>query len=360
MFSIFYYMTCKKKFALAFSGGLDSSFSTFILKKNNCYIEVFFIKNWNDFENKNCFFKLDLIYVKNLCKKFKIKLHILDYSKIYWNSVFLLFLKSLKIGLTPNPDVYCNREIKFKILFYYLIYILKFDFLLTGHYSKILKFEKKFNFLISADFKKNQTYFLFSIGKMARKKIFFPISNYLKSSIKLFIYYFNFLNFNKKSSIGICFIGEKNFKVFINKYIKKKEGFVIDDKKKIIAKHNGIFFYTIGEKFFLGKNFNKNYILSKNISKNLLYVTNKKEKLLMQHILIKKINFKSKNNRNIYFTKTRHSIDFNLSIFYWNKIYKKYAIFFKFKQKIVNPGQYVVFYKNNECIGGGEILKIIK
>jgi tRNA-specific 2-thiouridylase len=127
------------------------------------------MKNWEDFENKNCAFKIDLIYVKNLCKNLKIKLHILDYSKIYWNLVFLDFLNSLKKGLTPNPDVYCNRKIKFKIFYYYVIFILKFDFLLTGHYSGILNKKKIFIFLISKDRKKDQTYFIFNVEKKNKK-----------------------------------------------------------------------------------------------------------------------------------------------------------------------------------------------
>ncbi|HIH2762897.1 MAG TPA: tRNA 2-thiouridine(34) synthase MnmA [Candidatus Azoamicus sp.] len=353
-------MNIKKKLALLFSGGIDSSFSTFILKKNNFYIETIFIKNWEEFENKNCFFKIDLIYVKNFCKIFKIKLHVLDYSKFYWNVVFLEFLRLLKLGLTPNPDIYCNREIKFKILFYYTIHFLKFDLLLTGHYAGILKYKKNVKFIISADFKKNQTYFLFSIKKIVKKYIIFPLLNYFKVSIKSFIYYFNFLNFNKKSSVGICFIGEKKFKIFINRYIKKNVGIVINDKKKIITNHVGIFSYTLGERFKHYKSIEKHYIFKKNIKKNLLYITSNKKFLLMQHILIKKINFKIKEEKNIYFVKIRHSNEVILSFFYWNKVHKKYAIFFKIKQKIINPGQNIAFYKNNECIGGGEILKILK
>lgn len=353
-------MTIKKKLALSLSGGIDSSFSAFILKKNNFYIETIFIKNWEDFENKNCFFKIDLIYVKNFCKSFKIKLHILDYSSFYWNLVFLEFLSLLKFGLTPNPDVYCNREIKFKILFYYVVHILKFDILLTGHYAGISRYEKKIKFMMSVDIKKNQTYFLFNIKKNVKKYIIFPIFNYLKNSLKSFIYYFNFLNFNKKSSVGICFIGEKKFKIFINKYIKKNTGKVINDEKKVVTNHFGIFFYTIGERFSEYRNIKKHYVFKKNVNKNLLYITSNKKLLSMQHILIKNLNFKIKKMKNIFFAKTRHSKDLVLSIIYWNKIYKKYAVFFKYKQKIINPGQYIVFYKNDECLGGGEIFKIIK
>lgn len=353
-------MKNKKKLALSFSGGIDSSFSAFILKKNNFYIEAIFMKNWENLEENNCYFKNDLLYVKNFCKRFKLKLHILDYSKVYWNLIFLNFLKNLKNGLTPNPDIYCNRKIKFKIFFYYIFYILKFDFLLTGHYSGILKNKKQFNFLISLDNNKNQTYFIFNIEKKIRNKIIFPIYNYLKSSLKFFIYYFNFLNFNKKSSIGICFIGEKNFKHFIKKYIKKDRGLVLNKENKLLANHDGIFFYTLGERIKFYNGINKYYVFRKNVKKKILYVTNDKKNLFINHILIKKLDFNINKEKIILFAKIRHSNEFITSHLYWNKTYKRYSVFFKNKQKIISPGQYIVFYKKNICLGGGEIFKIIK
>ncbi len=353
-------MKNKKKHALSFSGGIDSSFSAFIFKKNNFYMEVIFMKNWENLEEKNCYFKNDLIYIKNFCKIFKIKLHILDYSKIYWNVIFLNFLKNLKNGLTPNPDIYCNRKIKFRILFYYLFYVLKFDFLLTGHYSGILKYRKKINFLISLDNNKNQTYFIFNVEKKIKYKIIFPIFNYLKSSLKILIYYFNFLNFNKKSSTGICFIGQKNFKEFINKYIKNFKGLILNKDNKILTNHNGIFFYTLGEKIKFYNGMNKYYVFKKNVNENLLYVTDNKNNLFIHHVLIKNLNFNINKKKIILSAKIRHSVEFIKSYLYWNENYKKYAVFFKVKQKIMSPGQYIVFYKKNISLGGGEIFKLIK
>jgi tRNA-specific 2-thiouridylase len=198
------------------------------------------------------------------------------------------------------------------------------------------------------------------LKKKIKKQIVFPVVNYLKTSIKILIQNFNFLNFNKKSSVGICFIGEKNFKSFIKKYIKKNIGYVFDEFEKKLMLHDGIFFYTIGEHFSILEKFNKYYVFKKNLNKNLIYVTKNKKLLYIKHILIKNLNFKIKKTKNIYLTKIRHSNDFFLSLIYWNKTLKKYSVFFKSQQKIISAGQYVVFYKNNRCIGGAEILKIIK
>lgn len=349
----------KCKIALYLSGGVDSSFSALITKKNFFYIETFFFKNWQSLDRKTCLFINDLIYVKNLCKTLNIKLNILDYVELYWNFVFLNFLKYLKRGLTPNPDIYCNKLVKFKVILYYIIFFLEFDFLLTGHFSGIKKLKRNVLFLKNKDECKSQIYFFFNIKKQIRKNLIFPLFNHIKKQIKNRLKSVNFLNFNKKSSTGICFIGEKKFKFFISKYIKEKKGMVLDDKNIALSHHQGIFFYTIGEKFFIKEKPNDNfYIIDKNYKKNIIYVTKSVSKLFINKILIKNINLKKKYDKIFLYAKVRSTGKLTKVLIKYNKYKQAHVVFFKFCQKSITPGQFIVFYNEKTCEFGAEIKKV--
>lgn len=348
----------KNKLLVAISGGIDSSMTIFLIKKNFFYTESVFMKNWNSSSLDSCLFKIDLIYVKNICKKLNLKLHILDYTKSYWNFVFINFLKDLKIGITPNPDVLCNKQIKFKIFFYYTIHVLKFDFLLTGHYSGIVRNLNKIEMHDNFDIKKNQSYFLHSIKKNIRKKIVFPLINYLKVRLRILVKKILLINFNKKSSTGICFIGEKNFNFFIKKYLKLNSGLIFNEKSDIIGKHEGLFFYTIGQKKYINLKVHKTlYVYDKTYKKNYLHVTNDEKKLFSRIVIINKLTIKLNNKTNIFQVKMRHTEFYSTALILWYHKYKKYGLFFKELQKSITPGQPIVFYKNKTCLGGAVIYK---
>lgn len=348
----------KNKLALAFSSGIDSTMSSFILKNNNLYIENIIMKTWF-YKNKNfCSFDLDVKYAINISKKLNIKLHLVDYTKSYWSYIFINFIKDLKNGLTPNPDILCNKKIKFKFFLIYIIMVLNFDFLLTGHYSSIVKKINNFKIKDNTDYKKNQNYFLYSIKTDNLKKIIFPLIHYKKINLRYFIKKINFINFNKRSSIGICFIGEKNFLSFIKNYIKEKPGLILNEKNNIIGQHNGLYFYTIGQRKNIKiPSFTAYFVFKKNIKKNYLYITNNDQNLLSKKIKIKHLCLKNK--KYIIKYKIRNTSELKTAFLYFCDKQKNYFVYFKKKEKSLTCGQHIVLYNEDFCLGGGIIKKII-
>lgn len=336
----------KEKISIGLSSGIDSTTSIIILKKSGFFTEAFLMKNWEYEKKINCN-KKELIYAKKICKQIKIKITISNFSKEYWENVFIPFIKNIKKGETPNPDITCNKKIKFKTLLNETILKKNFNFLATGHYGKIKKI-KKYNLFTSYDKKKDQTYFLYTLKSKTMKYVLLPLSNYTKKKIKKKIKFYSTINYNRKESMGICFIEEKKIKIFINKFIKKKEGNIIVNKK-IIGKHNGIQFYTLGEK----KNIKNNniYIYKKFSKTNSMYITKNKKKIENKKIKINKC-FKYV-RKFICKAKIRHQENFNTCVLIKEK--EKVKIIFKNEQIALTPGQHVVLYKLNECIGGYKI-----
>lgn len=335
----------KKKISIALSSGIDSTASNIILKKSGFFIEAFFMKNWEHEKKINCF-KKELIYSKKICKQIKINININNFSSDYWENVFIPFIKNIKNGETPNPDITCNKKIKFKILLKETVIKKNFNFLATGHYGKIKKI-KKYCLFTAFDKKKDQTYFLYTLKKDIMKKILLPLSNYTKKNIKKKIKQYSIINYNKKESMGICFIEEKKIKIFINKFIKKNIGNIIINNK-IIGKHNGTHFYTLGEK----KNIKhkKIYIYIKNPKTNNIHITQNIKKLEKKKIKLNK-NFYL--NKFICKAKIRHQENFDTCMLINEK--KNIKIIFKKKQIALTPGQHIVLYKSNECIGGHKL-----
>ncbi|HIH2762582.1 MAG TPA: tRNA 2-thiouridine(34) synthase MnmA [Candidatus Azoamicus sp. MARI] len=333
----------KKKISIALSSGIDSTASTIILKKCGFFLEAFFMKNWEHETKLNCNRK-ELTYLKNICKQIKINIKITNFSKEYWENVFIPFIKNIKNGETPNPDITCNKKIKFNKLLNEVLIKKNFNSLATGHYAKIKKI-KKYKLFTSFDKKKDQTYFLYTIKTNIMKNLLLPLANYTKKKVKIYIKYYSIINYNKKESMGICFIEEKNIKNFINKFIYKNIG-NIKINNKIIGKHDGIQFYTLGEKKNI-KN-KKIYIYKKNSTTNTIHITKNIKKLANLKIDINK----NLNNLNKFICKAkiRHQENFNTCILIKNK--RKFKIIFKIKQIAITPGQHIVLYKLNECIGG--------
>lgn len=323
----------KKKIIISISGGIDSSLTTILLKKIGLYVECISIKNWT--EKKYCLYKKDLIHKKIICKKYKIKLNKINLTKEYWSKVFITFLKNLKKGININPDILCNRDIKFNIVIKYIKYFLNFNEIATGHFAKNIK-RKKNNIEISLDKEKDQTYFLSEINKKILKNVVFPLNNYNKQTIKKILNIYNLINKNKKNSTGICFIENKNFKNFISKYIKNKKGNFKDEKGKYIKKHKGNHLYTIGEKIKYKKEIF--YIYKKNYKKNIIYIKKKE--------FLKKYNkFYLKNIKNIKINKI-----YNIKIRHQKKTYKccinnKKCLIIKNCENLITPGQNITFYE---------------
>ncbi len=350
------------KVIISLSGGVDSSVCIWILKQLGYKIKCVFIKCW---ESNKCEIKKDIKDCEKVCKIFNVKLIKINLSYEYWNKVFKIFLKELKKSKTPNPDVLCNKEIKFKLFINFSINILKSDFISTGHYVKIKKKKNKYILLKGEDKNKDQSYFLYNITQKQLSKCIFPLGNYKKINVRKIAINLNLPNANKKDSTGICFIGKKKYKIFIKKYIKKNIGNIIKiENNKIVGKHKGLFLYTIGQRKNINLKIKYNvplYVLKKNKKKNELIICEKNNKKLYNKIFfLKKIYFihiKNKNKKIKCEVKTR----------YQQKLIKCKIIFKKkFKIKIIlkkslfaiTPGQSAVFYKKNICLGGGIIYKV--
>ncbi len=347
---------------VALSGGVDSSVSIWILKQLGYKIKCVFIKCWQEkknIKNKTCNYKKDYKDCKNVCKLFNVKLYLIDFTYEYWNMVFSKFIKKLKKNILINPDILCNKIIKFNLFIKFSIKILKADFIATGHYA--IKYKKKNSYFLlkGIDNKKDQTYFLYTLNQKQLKKCIFPIGNYYKKKIRDIAKNLNLINYKKKDSYGICFIGKKNFFKFIKKYIKEKPGIIINSKKEFLGIHKGLHFYTIGQRKNLNLDIKQKkayYVIKKKIKKNKLIVSSKKKKLLYKGLYIKKIHFinKIKKIKKLKcYIKIRSQQYKNISclIFFLKKI----KIIFKKPILSICPGQSAVFYKKKICIGGGII-----
>ncbi len=354
------------KIIIALSGGVDSSVTAWILKQLGYKIECVFIKCWEENYKKKCKYKKDYKDAKNICKFLNIKLYNINFSYEYWKKVFIIFIKNQKNNKTLNPDILCNKKIKFNIFLKFAIKILKGNYISTGHYIIKKRKKNKFYLLKAIDKKKDQSYFLYILKQKQIEKCIFPLGKYYKKNIRKIAKNLNLINYKKKDSTGICFIGKKNYFNFIKKYIKNKPGKIININNKILGNHKGLHLYTIGQRKNLNINLGQNkpyYIFKKNKKNNTIIVVKGIKNSLLYSIgaFINKIHFINKKNKNkkIIFCniKIRHQQYKNIK----SKIYiNKKKIIFEKPLFAITPGQSIVFYKKNICLGGGIIKKNIQ
>lgn len=358
-----------KKVIVGISGGVDSAVSAYLLKKDGYDVEGLFMRNWDSSLNNDingnptlngdiCTQEKDYNDALAVCKKMGIKLHRIDFVKEYWDYVFKYFLDELENGRTPNPDIMCNKYIKFD-MFKKEADKLGADFIATGHYAKV----DNGNLLRGVDSNKDQTYFLSQVPRDKFSNVIFPIGDLEKTEVRKIAKEQDLIVADKKDSTGICFIGERNFKEFLTNYLPNKKGDVIDiDTNKKVGEHIGLMYYTIGQRrgLDIGGNDKRLYVVGKDLNKNILYVSlgDDTKYLLTDEALIESMNFISEKRPEKCTAKFRYrQEDVPVTIEYLNdeEIVVKYD-----NVKSVTPGQACVLYLDEECIGGGIIKEVRK
>lgn len=358
------------KVVIGMSGGVDSSVAAYLLQKEGYEVVGLFMRNWdslinNDIEgnptinNNICPQEQDYNDAIEVCKKLNIELHRVDFIKEYWDDVFVYFLEELKKGRTPNPDLMCNKYIKFD-LFIKEAKKLGADLIATGHYAS-----KIGNRLCRAkDLNKDQTYFLAQVKMEQFKDVLFPLGEITKEEVRKIASDLDLVTAKKKDSTGICFIGERNYQKFIQNYLKPNPGNIINiETGEIIGQHNGLMNYTIGQRKNVGISGNKekHFVVGKNVEKNILYVCfgEDNEYLYSDSCILSNINFISSKHPAFCTAKFRYrGPDYEVSLEYLSndKILVKYPE----KIKAVTPGQACVFYLGRECLGSGIIDEVRK
>ena len=272
------------------SGGIDSAIAAYLLKEQGHEVEACFMRNWDSALNNDtlgnptleddiCPQESDYIDAKKVADALGIKLWRHDYIKEYWDSVFKVFIDEYARGRTPNPDILCNKYIKFDA-FLSFAEDSGFDMIATGHYVKKVDLDGTAVLCKATDRNKDQSYFLAQIGSKAIEKTIFPLGDITKPEVRELGHKLNLSIADKKDSTGICFIGERDFREFLKNYIPMQEGDIIDiDTKEVIGHHQGVYYYTIGQRKGLGIGGPKGpyYCIGKDVQRNELYVANQKD-----------------------------------------------------------------------------------
>ncbi len=361
----------KKKVIVGMSGGVDSSVSAYLLKEQGYDVEGLFMQNWDPALNNDladpfidkdiCQAEIDYQDAKKVCDKLDIKLHRVNFVKEYWDKVFTYFIEEYKKGRTPNPDIFCNKYIKFESFLNYAVENFNCDYIAMGHYAKV----EDGKLLRGIDSNKDQTYFLSQLSKEQLKKTLFPIGNMEKKEVREIANKLNLITANKKDSTGVCFIGERNFGLFLSSYLTDTPGDIIDfHTLKKVSTHKGLFYYTIGQRKGLNIGGSKEFdnlpwfVVGKDLEKNILFVSQDENLLLSNRVLIERENFLTDDLSDIKSIKLRYrSKDVKVT----NIEKKKENIYINYElTEAVTPGQAIVFYNEEECLGGAIISEVFK
>jgi tRNA-uridine 2-sulfurtransferase len=353
-----------QKVIVGMSGGVDSSVSALLLKEQGLDVEGLFMKNWEeDDTDEFCAASQDVEDAQQVCDLLGIKLHRVNFAAEYWDHVFDYFLSEYKAGRTPNPDILCNKEIKFKAFLEYAMN-LGADSIATGHYAQRHEHAGCMQLRKGLDHNKDQSYFLYALGQHALKKSLFPIGHLDKPHVRELAKKAGLPTFNKKDSTGICFIGERKFKTFLEQYLPAQPGDMVTDTGQLIGRHQGLMYHTIGQRKGLGIGGLKEggespwYVLGKDMARNQLIVGQGHDhpKLFQPALIARQLSWignPPENNQSL-FAKTRYRQGdqaCRIQVIDENQLHLQ----FDTPQRAITPGQSVVLYEGNVCLGGGII-----
>jgi tRNA-uridine 2-sulfurtransferase len=351
---------------IGMSGGVDSSVAAYLLKKEGYDVIGIFMKNWDD-TNELGFCTADADYedVRKVCDQIGIPYYTVNFEKEYWDKVFTYFLDEYKKGRTPNPDVMCNKEIKFKAFLERALQ-LGADYLATGHYARVDFEEGEYRLLRGADPNKDQTYFLNQLGQYELSKTMFPIGHLPKPEVRKIAAEAGLATAKKKDSTGICFIGERNFKEFLSHYLPAQPGEMRTFDGEVVGRHDGLMYYTLGQRHGLGIGGEGDpwFVAGKDLEQNVLYVAQgvNHPSLYSDGLFATDLHWVSNHEPKETFTCTAkfryRQPDQKVTVHLLSDDTCK--VIFDQPQKAITPGQAVVFYDGEACLGGGTIDKPLK
>ncbi len=355
----------RPKIAIGISGGVDSAVSAYLLKKQGYDVMGVFMKNWNEEdENGVCTADQDFEDVRRVCDKIGIPYYSVNFAREYWERVFSLFLEEYKAGRTPNPDVLCNKEIKFKAFLDFCMDI-GAEEIATGHYCRVNKWDGT-RLLKGRDSRKDQSYFLCTLKAEQLERVEFPVGGYTKEYVRQIARDAGLPVADKKNSTGICFIGERNFRKFLQGYLPAQPGEMRTTAGEYIGMHQGLMYYTLGQRRGLnigGRGTGERwFVVDKDLKNNILYVEQGEDSPKLYSRVCAVGSFSFVNPMDV------KEFDCTAKFRYRQPDQKVHVyvegdhvlIEAREKQRAVTPGQYAVLYSGDECLGGGPVDAILE
>ncbi|OZB41671.1 MAG: tRNA 2-thiouridine(34) synthase MnmA [Alishewanella sp. 34-51-39] len=356
-----------KKVIVGMSGGVDSSVSAYLLLQQGYQVEGLFMKNWEEDDNDEyCAAAEDMADAQAVCDKLGIKLHKVNFAAEYWDNVFEYFLAEYKAGRTPNPDIMCNKEIKFKAFLEFAAEALGADYIATGHYVRRRYQDGHWQMLRGLDHNKDQSYFLYTLAEQHIAQTLFPVGDLEKPAVRAIAEQQGLVTHDKKDSTGICFIGERKFKDFLQQYLPAQPGDIVSiDDGKVIGRHEGLMYHTLGQRKGLGIGGLRDggddpwYVVGKDLTLNRLLVAQGHDHpaLLSSGLIASQLHWVDRTGpqqvcRLTVKTRYRqHDIPCTVT----PRSDGRLQVTFDSPQKAVTPGQSAVFYLDEVCLGGGII-----
>jgi tRNA-specific 2-thiouridylase len=343
------------------SGGVDSAVTAMLLKQQGHDVTAVFMKNWEeDDTSEHCTAEEDLKAARAVCDHLGLPLRTVNFSAEYWDRVFEYFLVEYRNGRTPNPDVLCNKEIKFRAFLDHAR-TLGADRIATGHYARVIEDNRGFHLGEARDTGKDQTYFLYTLGQEVLRHTLFPLGDLTKQDVRRLAAEAGLSNYNRKDSTGICFIGERDFKSFLARYLPAQPGEIRDLDGRRVGRHDGLMYYTIGQRQGLGIGGAGApwYVVEKDLTQNVLLVVQGDDHpaLASGWLTADDLHWVSGEPPVLPFhcaAKTRYRQPAQACILEPDHAHDL-RVTFDSPQRAVTPGQAVVFYRNGECLGGGTI-----
>ncbi|MET0071568.1 MAG: tRNA 2-thiouridine(34) synthase MnmA [Candidatus Thiodiazotropha sp.] len=364
-------MPAEGRVIVGLSGGVDSSVAALLLQRQGYQVEGLFMKNWEEDDSEAyCSAAADLADAQAVADCLKIPLHRVNFSSEYWDRVFAYFLAEYGAGRTPNPDVLCNREIKFKAFLDHALDHLRASRIATGHYAGVDRRDDGYHLLRARDEEKDQTYFLYMLGQRPLSHSLFPLARMSKQEVREIAEKAGFPNHKKKDSTGICFIGERKFRDFLQRFLPAQPGDIEDPEGNLLGQHQGLIYYTLGQRQGLGIGGRRDadespwFVAAKDLQRNVLIAVQGHDHplLMCRRLTASQMHWvagRPPPDPLPCLARIRHRQTLQTCTIEAGDD-QRYQVVFDSPQRAATPGQSIVFYDHNRCLGGGIIEEAFK